>query len=508
MATDPQNVASQAYIAYVNEKGIAPLKPSYLLNFCKLHKPPFIGVNFTKARDICNNPPKFNSTKNRRRNNVPNSNNNYNDHIVNTNILMSSNPSQMSNSMNSKQIKNNNQPPNNMYQPPNNMYRPPNNMYQPPNNMYQQSRPPPLRQSMVTSNSPIHAATKNMTQPLHKREKTKVFGQDPSVPPPPNTNDYKKSKIFGQDPSVPPPPNTSNKNNKMFGKNPSVPVPVANNQIKKSSQLTPQQLQQMNHIQKQNQQRQIKSGYTPQQLRQLQQQRLMQQRAMNLQKQRLMEQRAMNPQQQQQQIQKQWQQYYQRMARNPQQQQQQMIMQMQQMIANLKRQLQERDKHYHKTIQTTINFKDMEINELRELINRLEEENDCIGELQVQNFQMKKELNTLRGDHQENVFDNLFGNMTLSSAGKSKVKRAGVKKNYGDYDKERRQIMKTIQSEQDQLYKEVFQLHNKPLHQFSTNDICHQIKLWIYSDLNYKKYLSKTIKILWDHSLSGNVISN
>eukprot|EP01084_Bolivina_argentea_P272886 464728_1 len=477
MATDPQNVASQAYIAYVNEKGIAPLKPSYLLNFCKLHKPPFIGVNFTKARDICNNPPKFNSTKNRRRNNVPNSNNNYNDHIVNTNILMSSNPSQMSNSMNSKQIKNNNQPPNNMYQPP-------NNMYQPPNNMYQQSRPPPLRQSMVTSNSPIHAATKNMTQPLHKREKTKVFGQDPSVPPPPNTNDYKKSKIFGQDPSVPPPPNTSNKNNKMFGKNPSVPVPVANNQIKKSSQLTPQQLQQyqqistnINEYDKYNkyQQRQIKSGYTPQQLQQLQ---------------------------------KQWQQYYQRMARNPQQQQQQMIMQMQQMIANLKRQLQERDKHYHKTIQTTINFKDMEINELRELINRLEEENDCIGELQVQNFQMKKELNTLRGDHQENVFDNLFGNMTLSSAGKSKVKRAGVKKNYGDYDKERRQIMKTIQSEQDQLYKEVFQLHNKPLHQFSTNDICHQIKLWIYSDLNYKKYLSKTIKILWDHSLSGNVISN
>eukprot|EP01083_Nonionella_stella_P174208 603232_1 len=110
----------------------------------------------------------------------------------------------------------------------------------------------------------------------------------------------------------------------------------------------------------------------------------------------------------------QWQQYYQRMMQNPQGQLQQMVMQQQQMIGNLKRQLQERDKHYHKTIQTTINFKDMEINELRKQITKLDEENEAIGELQMQNFKMKQELNNLRGDHQSNVFDNLLSNMNLA----------------------------------------------------------------------------------------------
>merc|ERR1712087_1036745 len=110
---------------------------------------------------------------------------------------------------------------------------------------------------------------------------------------------------------------------------------------------------------------------------------------------------------------------------NPQGQLQQMVMQQQQMVANLKRQLQERDKHYHKTIQTTINFKDMEINELRQQITKLDEENEAIGELQMENFKMKKELNNLRGDHQANVFDNLFENMT-SRQTKSKVQWPGA----------------------------------------------------------------------------------
>merc|ERR1712039_1101827 len=113
---------------------------------------------------------------------------------------------------------------------------------------------------------------------------------------------------------------------------------------------------------------------------------------------------------------------------NPQGQLQQMVMQQQQMIANLKRQLQERDKHWHKTIQTTINFKDMEINELRGQIGKLEEENEAIGELQVENFKMKKELSGMRGDHQANVFDDFLGKIEMNKASKTaKVQWPGGK---------------------------------------------------------------------------------
>merc|ERR1719361_1481384 len=92
-----------------------------------------------------------------------------------------------------------------------------------------------------------------------------------------------------------------------------------------------------------------------------------------------------------------------------------MVQQQQAMIAQLKKQLQERDKQHHKTIQTTINFKDMEMNELRGQIEKLEAENEAIGQLQMENFKMKQELNSLRGDHQTNVFDNLLDSMTAKT---------------------------------------------------------------------------------------------
>merc|ERR1712129_238563 len=137
-----------------------------------------------------------------------------------------------------------------------------------------------------------------------------------------------------------------------------------------------------------------------------------QQQMMQRQQQMMRQNPQMNPRQNQ--YYQQWQAYYRRMMSNPQGQLQQMVMQQQQMIANLKRQLQERDKHWHKTIQTTINFKDMEINELRGQIGKLEEENEAIGELQVDNFKMKKELNDLRGNHQQNVFDSLFDKIEMN----------------------------------------------------------------------------------------------
>eukprot|EP01084_Bolivina_argentea_P013090 24512_1 len=263
--------------------------------------------------------------------------------------------------------------------------------------------------------------------PKHRKDnKTKIFGQDPSVPAPPGANNNKNKPP--QQPGAPGPGNNR--------------VTITNNPNVKPGQLTPQQVQQMNNMQKQNQ------TYRQQQMLRNQNQSVrnvhghQRQVRRNFggtawgpshpyyrqwQMQRQMQMQRMNPQMQKQnQYYRQWQQYYQRMMQNPQGQLQQMIMQQQQMIANLKRQLQERDKHYHKTIQTTINFKDMEINELRGQITKLEDENEAIGELQVQNFQMKKELNNLRGDHQANVFDNLFSKISGSVKG-SKVQWPGGK---------------------------------------------------------------------------------
>jgi len=211
-------------------------------------------------------------------------------------------------------------------------------------------------------------------------------------------------------------------------------IQIANMRNVAPSQLSPQQQQQFNAVTQQNmmrqrmmaaQQQQAGGGQGPQQqvkrnypqgawgpnhpmYRQMYQQRMMM----------AQQQQRNNPHYQQ------WMQYYQRLMQNPQGQLQQMIMQQQTMIANLKRQLGERDKHYHKTIQTTINFKDLEINDLRQQITKLDEENEKIGQLQTDNFRMKQELNGLRGDHQNGVFDNLLTQMNASKPNVSGGKMA------------------------------------------------------------------------------------
>jgi len=254
-----------------------------------------------------------------------------------------------------------------------------------------------------------------------------------------------KTKIFGQDPTVPAPPGAGGVNKGPKGPGGKGPNMISQQKNTSPSQLTPQQQAQMNQINKQNQM------YRQQQMLRQQNQSVrnvnghqrqvqrnsprgawgpthpywkMYQQRMQMMRQQQMRggggPQGMNAAMRNQYYQK-WQQYYQRLMQNPQGQLQQMVMQQQQMIANLKRQLQERDKHYHKTIQTTINFKDMEINELREQISKLDKENEIIGELQMQNFKMKQELNNLRGDHQSNVFDNLLDNMTSRQMSKSKV---------------------------------------------------------------------------------------
>eukprot|EP01084_Bolivina_argentea_P191022 328145_1 len=57
MSTDPQQVAKEAYIAYITEKGFAPKNASQLINFSKFHKPPFIGVKYSSAKKVVSNPP-------------------------------------------------------------------------------------------------------------------------------------------------------------------------------------------------------------------------------------------------------------------------------------------------------------------------------------------------------------------------------------------------------------------------------------------------------------------
>mmetsp|Transcript_26176 Transcript_26176/g.41510 ORF Transcript_26176/g.41510 Transcript_26176/m.41510 type:complete len:210 (+) Transcript_26176:57-686(+) len=57
MAADPKQTAEEAYVTYVKEKGFAPKNASQLLNFCKLHDPPFLAVKYSIAKDVVSNPP-------------------------------------------------------------------------------------------------------------------------------------------------------------------------------------------------------------------------------------------------------------------------------------------------------------------------------------------------------------------------------------------------------------------------------------------------------------------
>eukprot|EP01084_Bolivina_argentea_P088699 160137_1 len=56
-SADSNEVSTKAYIAYIKEKGCVPENPTHLLNFSKIHDPPFVGITYIIARNICNNPP-------------------------------------------------------------------------------------------------------------------------------------------------------------------------------------------------------------------------------------------------------------------------------------------------------------------------------------------------------------------------------------------------------------------------------------------------------------------
>ena len=58
-----QDPSSQAYIAYVTEKGFPPKNASQLVNFAKFHDPPFIGVKYSTARNVVADPPEIDSNK-------------------------------------------------------------------------------------------------------------------------------------------------------------------------------------------------------------------------------------------------------------------------------------------------------------------------------------------------------------------------------------------------------------------------------------------------------------
>ena len=63
MATETQDIASRAYIAYVKEKGFPPKNASQLTNFSKFHDPPFVGVKYSMARNVVANPPEIDTNK-------------------------------------------------------------------------------------------------------------------------------------------------------------------------------------------------------------------------------------------------------------------------------------------------------------------------------------------------------------------------------------------------------------------------------------------------------------
>ena len=58
-----QDLSSQAYIAYVTEKGFPPKNASQLVSFAKFHDPPFIGVKYSTARSVVADPPEIDTNK-------------------------------------------------------------------------------------------------------------------------------------------------------------------------------------------------------------------------------------------------------------------------------------------------------------------------------------------------------------------------------------------------------------------------------------------------------------
>eukprot|EP01084_Bolivina_argentea_P083383 150967_1 len=66
-------------------------------------------------------------------------------------------------------------------------------------------------------------------------------------------------------------------------------------------------------------------------------------------------------------------------------------------------------------------------------------------------------------------------------------------------------IIKQLKGETIEI-KTIENLKHKCLHRFTVDDICNQIKWWIYNDINYKKCLQKTKEVLSDNNFSGNKI--
>eukprot|EP01084_Bolivina_argentea_P138693 244117_1 len=70
MASDPQETAKQAYIAYNAEKLFPPKNASQLVTFSKFHNPPFVGVTYSIAKKIVSNPPNVNNTETHQSSNI------------------------------------------------------------------------------------------------------------------------------------------------------------------------------------------------------------------------------------------------------------------------------------------------------------------------------------------------------------------------------------------------------------------------------------------------------
>eukprot|EP01084_Bolivina_argentea_P046181 85027_1 len=74
--------------------------------------------------------------------------------------------------------------------------------------------------------------------------------------------------------------------------------------------------------------------------------------------------------------------------------------------------------------------------------------------------------------------------------------------------KEMRKIIENkLQNERDIINDEIQnnnELRHKPLHRFNYNDIANKIKQWVLNDVNYNKYIKKTMDVLDNHNLWGN----
>eukprot|EP01084_Bolivina_argentea_P152844 266535_1 len=73
----------------------------------------------------------------------------------------------------------------------------------------------------------------------------------------------------------------------------------------------------------------------------------------------------------------------------------------------------------------------------------------------------------------------------------------------------RKTMLSKLQKERDRINNEIQnnnKLRQKPLHRFNYNDIANKIKQWVLNDVNYNKYIKKTMDVLDSHNLWGKTI--